>query len=62
MEDEHIALEHNTWELLLLQWVIEKLTAALILDYEYLSMIFTIWEDNNGVLVLANNPKSSIFL
>ena len=61
MEDEHIALEHNTRELLLLHRVIEKLTAALILDCKYFSMVFTIWEDNNGVLVLANNPTSRMF-
>eukprot|EP00957_Ditylum_brightwellii_P160821 12243405-Ditylum_brightwellii.AAC.1 len=56
MEAEYILLSHSTQGLLPAKWLMEELAQSLGLEQDVVSIISTIWEDNNGVLVLASNP------
>eukprot|EP00957_Ditylum_brightwellii_P200482 15283710-Ditylum_brightwellii.AAC.1 len=56
METEYIVLSHSMQELLPAKWLIEELAQSLELEQDDVSTISTIWENNNGVLVLATNP------
>eukprot|EP00957_Ditylum_brightwellii_P035619 2700305-Ditylum_brightwellii.AAC.1 len=54
-DSKYIALVHSMQELLPAGWVMKELAEALNLDRESLSIISTVWEDNNGALTLANS-------
>eukprot|EP00957_Ditylum_brightwellii_P063927 4849883-Ditylum_brightwellii.AAC.1 len=56
MEAKYIALSHSTRELLPVCWLIEEVASALDLKRDSFSTISTVWEDNEGVLILANSP------
>eukprot|EP00957_Ditylum_brightwellii_P001339 104846-Ditylum_brightwellii.AAC.1 len=56
MEAKYIALAHLMHELLPARWLLEELIQQLELDRESFSTVFTLWEDNNGSLALANMP------
>eukprot|EP00957_Ditylum_brightwellii_P145305 11066846-Ditylum_brightwellii.AAC.1 len=56
MEAEYIALSHSMQELLPAKWLVEELAQSLGLERDDFSTISTIWENNNGALVLATNP------
>eukprot|EP00957_Ditylum_brightwellii_P198128 15095783-Ditylum_brightwellii.AAC.1 len=60
MEAKYIALVHSMHELLPARWLLEELSKQLELDRELLSTVFTVWEDNNGALALANMPITHI--
>eukprot|EP00957_Ditylum_brightwellii_P036032 2730173-Ditylum_brightwellii.AAC.1 len=56
MEAEYIALSHSMRELLPACWLMDELAQALKLKRELLSMVSTVWEDNDRALILANSP------
>jgi hypothetical protein len=55
MEAEYIALSTAMKELLPMKFLVHELSKGIGLDDEQLSEIHTtVWEDNNGALILAN--------
>eukprot|EP00957_Ditylum_brightwellii_P150278 11444493-Ditylum_brightwellii.AAC.1 len=38
------------------RWLVEELADALSLDQPQETLVSTVWEDNNGTLILANSP------
>eukprot|EP00957_Ditylum_brightwellii_P105431 8037667-Ditylum_brightwellii.AAC.1 len=56
MEAEYIALAHSIQELLPAQWLLEELASHLDLGRDSMSTIYTMWEDNNGALILVISP------
>eukprot|EP00957_Ditylum_brightwellii_P114984 8769989-Ditylum_brightwellii.AAC.1 len=55
MEAEYIALAHSMRELIPTKWLMDELAEALSLEITGERMFSTVWEDNNGALILANN-------
>eukprot|EP00957_Ditylum_brightwellii_P014791 1115148-Ditylum_brightwellii.AAC.1 len=55
MEAEYITLAHGMQELLPIRWLVEELADTMFLDQPQEMLVSTVWEDNNGALILANN-------
>eukprot|EP00957_Ditylum_brightwellii_P059842 4543108-Ditylum_brightwellii.AAC.1 len=53
MEAKYIALAHSMCELLPAKWLLEELSQQLELGRELLSIVSTVWEDNDRALALA---------
>jgi hypothetical protein len=55
-ESEYVALSMAMRQLLPLRALMEEISASLQIERDSESTISTVWEDNNGALILANAP------